>query len=156
MKPVELIMTARKSNSDDAMTPEAAATEPPAAPDQHGDDTAAPPATPAEDAAPVADHTEEQAAAPEADPSPTKKDARANRARRKKARKTAGAKPKQEQGPQEDAAKPTGAAAPDDTPNLRCLKVMREMVPQLPAGILPPQIEKLFPDAASRAAPVCV
>lgn len=147
-------MTARKSNSDDTMTPEAAGTEPPAALDQQGDDTAAPPATPAETAAPEADHKTEQAA-PEADPSSRKKDNKAKRARFKKGRKDAGANPKQEKEPQEDAAKPAGAAPSDDKPNLRCLKVIREVAPLLPTGILPPQIDKLFPDPASRAVPVC-
>ncbi len=148
-------MPARKANSDDAMTPVTAATEPPAALDHQEDDMATPPATPAEDAAPEVDHTTEQASAPETDPSSTKKANKARRKERAKARKNAGAKRKQEQSSQEDAAKPTGASPQDDTPNLRCLKVIRETVPPLPAGILPPQIEKLFPDPASRAAPVC-
>ena len=148
-------MIARKSNSDDKTRHEAATTEPPAALDHQEDDMATPPATPAEDASPEVEQTTEQAAAPEADPSSTKKNRKAKRARRAKARKDSGAKRKQEQGPQEDdAAKATGASS-DGKPNLRCLTIARDAVPPLPAGILPLQIERLFPDPASRAAPVC-
>ncbi len=149
-------MIARKSNSDDKTRHEAATTEPPAALDHQEDDMATSPATPAEDASPEVEQTTEQAAAPDADPSSTKKNRKAKRARRAKARKDSGAKRKQEQGPQEDdAAKVTETPPPDGKPNLRCLTIARDAVPPLPAGTLPPQIEKLFPDPASRAAPVC-
>lgn len=153
MNPMEHIMTAHVANSDDKLTPEAAATEPPAAPDQ-GDSTATPSAATTDDAAPGAVDKTEQAAAPDADPSPPKKKKnKAKDARRAKPHKHVGAKPKQ--GPQDDAAEQAECAPPDDRPNLRCLKITRQAAPPLPAGILPPQIEKLFPDAASRAAPAC-
>jgi hypothetical protein len=145
-------MTAHVPNSHNKMTPEAAAKELPAASDQEVS-TAAPSAASTDNAASDTVDKPEQAAAPEADPSSKKTENKAKSAGAKKARKDTGAKPKE--GPQEDAAKAMGASPPDDKPNLRCLKVIREVAPLLPAGILPSQIEKLFPDPVSRAAPVC-
>lgn len=147
-------MTAHNEpKSGDEVKPEAAATEPPAASDQAGEDTTdASPATPTEDAKPEVDDKAEQAAAPETEPPSRKKSAKSKKAKRSQTRKDAGAKPKDAD--KEETAKTT-AASSDGTPNLRCLKITREVVPPLPPGILPPEIDKLFPDAATRAAPVC-
>ncbi len=152
MNPMETIMTAHVPNSDNHVPPDPDARESPAAPEQ-GDSTATPSAATTGAAAPDAVDKTEQAAAQDADPSPRKKENKAKDARRAKPHRHAGAKPKGR--PQEDAAEQAESAPPDDTPNLRCLKIIHQMAPPLPAGILPPQIEKLFPDPASRAAPVC-
>lgn len=144
-------MTAHEPNSDERTTPEAAATEPPAAPNQAGEDTTdASPATPTEDAEPEVDDKAEEATAPETEPPSRKKSAKSKKAKRSQTRKDAGAKPKNAD--KEETAKTTGSASSDSSPNLRCLQVIRESAPALPSGILPPEIDKLFPESASRGA----
>lgn len=142
----EDIMTAHELNSDDEAKPEAVAT---ASPIASGQD---PTATPAEDAESRLDDKTEQAAAQKTETPSSKKSDKTKRAKRAKASKDPGAKPAPEQGNQEDTAKVTGAASSDGKPNLRCLKIIREAAPVLPSGILPPEIDKVFPDPASRGA----
>ena len=142
-------MTAHGQNPDDEAKPEAAATAPPAASDE--DPTATPSATPPKDGEPEVDAKTEQTA-PEAGPPSSKKSDKTKRAKRAKAHKNPGAKPQREQKPQDETAKVAGADSANDTPNLRCLKITRAVVPPLPSGILPPVIDKVFPDAGSRGA----
>ena len=146
-------MTAHEPNPDDEAKPEAATTASPTASDL--DPTATLSATPTEQANPEEIGEPQQAAAPETEPPSAKKSDKTKRAKRAKAGKGPGAKPQQERKPQDEAAKAAGAASPDGAPNMRCLKIARAAVPPLPPGILPPVIDKLFPDQASRAAPVC-
>jgi hypothetical protein len=152
MKPMEDIMTAHNEpKSGDEVKPEAAATEPPAAPNQAGEDTTdASPATPTEDAEPEVNDKAEQAAAPGTEPPFAKKSTKSKKAKRSQTRKDAGAKPKNAD--KEETARTTGSASSDGSPNLRCLQVIRESAPALPSGILPPAIDRLFPESASRGA----
>ena len=147
-------MTAQNDdpNSDDKMPLEPEATGP-AAPDQVDDDaTATPSATPTEDSKP-----EEIGEPPSRKKSAKPTSAKKQNAKHSQARKDAGAYPRHkkdanEQAANEEAAKTADNASSDGTPHLRCLKVIREAPPVLPSGILPPEIDKVFPDPASRGA----
>lgn len=66
----------------------------------------------------------------------------------------ADSKPKQERAAADGTTETAGASS-EGKPNLRCLQISREPVPQMPAGILPLTIERLFPDAAARGPLVC-
>ena len=139
-------MTGHEPNPDER-------TEPLAPSDQARDDTTdASSPMPTEDGEREVVDKPEQAAAPKTEPPPRKKSAKPKNAKRAKARKDPDASPQQEQGPQEDAAETAGAASSDGTPNVRCLKIIREESQPLPPGILPPEIDKLFPDPGSRGA----
>lgn len=143
-------MTAQNDpETDDKATPEPTSTGP-AAPDQVGEGVAATPsATSTEDIKPDMIGETEQAAAPETEP-PHKKKSKPKKAKRAQARADTGAQSKRATGAKEDTAKTTASSSTDGSPNLRCLKVIREAAPVLPSGILPPAIDEVFPDPASR------